>query len=316
MQNARRRLAGFLAAIIGIVALVTIVIGGCRPVLAQKPVAGEEEQQALDNSIIYAEVLLKGFDGCPVELYVNDIPVARAGGEIQPFASVPVPEFIIDGENSLTLVICSGPTPSSAVNSGDCEWGPKADPKMEAVARIARLADGVMAEPGEGETLIELQWNGEDGDSLPTVVTVTGDLGKQFGPWKWQSADELTLDEATRKSATAFIGTIKVAYEKCDPEPIIACAKIKHSEAERAYPAYEKGFFEPMIREKLTGMKDAPEWKPRNLPLDQYDLRLVAGGRMIEAIAKDWRPIIRMDNDDYCFRMMFGRINGQWQIMR
>ena len=316
MECVRRWPALVHAAAIAMVVLGATVIAGCLPVLAQEPAAGTEDQQTMEKTIVYAEVQLEGFGECPVELFVNDIPVARAGGKFQPYASVTVPEFLIDGVNSLTLVICPGPTPSMSQRGGDCACGAKADPKMEAVARITRLVDGVPAGPGAGGALIELKWTGVSGDSLPKVVTVTGDAGKQLGAWAWQSAEILTLNDSTRKSATEFINKIKTAYENADPEPILASGKIKAAEIARIDPEFGGAAFEEMVRGQLGEMKGSPEWKPSGLSEDQYDLRLVAGGRLIEAIAKDWQPILRMVNDNFRLAMLIGRVGGEWQIMR
>jgi hypothetical protein len=267
------------------------------------------------NTIIHADVFLRKFSGCPVELYVNDIPVARAGGQQQPFASVPVPEYLVDGENTLTLVIGCGSTPSTA-KTGPCEWGETADSAMEAVARIAVLQEGMMAGPGAGEALMELTWTGEAQDALPKVVTVTADLGEQFGDWAWQSAEVLTLDDATKKSAIAFIEKIKASFEQGKFNDIVAVGQAKFDEAERSYPIYEKGMMAAMFAEEMGQMTQHPKWKPGEMSRDEYDLRLVAGGRMIDPVAKDWRPIVRMAEDQFAYFMMIGRIDGEWQILR
>lgn len=314
MRNVRRWLIPVCRVTVDIIAIGVVILAGFGLAGAQEP-SGEEEQETMRNTIIHAEVILKGFGDCPVELYVNDIPVTRVGGKYQPYEWVPVPEFLVDGENSLTLVICPGPTPSSAT-TGPCACGAVADTQMAANARFVRIDAASMAGPDEGETLLELKWSGAAGDSLPKTVTVKGDLGPHLGPWGWQSAEVLTLDDKTRKSATEFINKMRKAYEAADPEPFITNGKIKNADAGRTYPDYADGFFENMVREMLGEMKGDPEWKPSTLSADDYDLRLVAGGRMIEAIAKDWMPILRMTDDNFRLRMLIGRVDGEWQIMR
>jgi hypothetical protein len=93
-------------------------------------------------------------------------------------------------------------------------------------------------------------------------------------------------------------------------------SKIKNTEMERAYPAYGEDVFEPMLREQMSEISQHPKFKPGSLDPAEYDLRLIADGQMIEAIAKDWLPIVRMANDDFCYRMLLGRVDGEWQLMR
>lgn len=122
-------------------------------------------------TVVHADVSLTNDHGCPVELDVNDFPVARAGGTLQHFASVSVPEFLVDGENRLSLVIDHGPTPAMAQGGAGCEWGATAPADMEIVARITRLQEGMMAGPTDGETLMGPHWTGKQQDSLPVIVT-------------------------------------------------------------------------------------------------------------------------------------------------
>lgn len=42
----------------------------------------------------------------------------------------------------------------------------------------------------------------------------------------------------------------------------------------------------------------------------EYDLRLVAGCRMVGAVASDWRPILRMEDGDCAYPMLIGRGKG------
>lgn len=271
------------------------------------------ESNEMNGTIIHADLLLENCGDYQAELYVNDIPVARAGGTLQRWASVPVPEYLIDGTNTLTVIIGIGETPSTArdgLHDGKC------DSQMAAWARIVRMKDGEMAEPGSGETLLEIKWTGEEKEPLPVVVSAEEDIGTQFGDWKWQSADVLTLDSATYESAATFISEINAAYTGGNPDPIIKAAKFKHSEAGRAYPIYGDISFDEMFREQIEMFSGEPDWKPYSLPRSEFDLRLVADGRLIEAVAKDWRPILRMENGDYAYQMFIGKVEGEWQILR
>ena len=267
----------------------------------------------MEDTIIHADLFARKLKGLAAELYVNDIPVARVGGNLQPWTSIPVPEYLIDGENALSVILGIGDNPSAARVGLE---GTQCDPGVEIQARIVRMKDGEMAQPGSGEPLLEMQWVAEKAENLPYTLSTTGDIGSKFGSWKWQSADILTLDSDTSESAAEFIRGIAEAYTKANPDPIIEHARFKHQETLAAYPIYAGEDFDAMFREQLQMGAEHPNWKPYELPRDQYDLRLVAGGRMIEAVAKDWRPIVRMENGDFGYHMYIGKIDGEWQILR
>lgn len=310
---ARRRLAVFWVIVVSISLVAASVASGQSFNSQEEPPEAMEEAGEMVETIIHADLFLTECKDHQAELYVNDIPVARAGGTLQRWASVPVPEYLIDGTNTLTVVLGVGETPSIArIGSADA----KCDPEMEIWARIVRLKDGEMAEPGSGEMLLEIKWAGVEGEKMPVVLSVEGDLGTQFGAWQWESADVLKLDSATYESAAEFISKLSDAYTGGKPDPIIKAAKFKHAEIGRAYPAYGDISFDDMFREQIEMVSGEPDWKPYALPRSEYDLRLVAGERMIEAVAKNWRPIIRMENGDYAYHMFIGKVNGEWQILR
>ena len=85
---------------------------------------------------------------------------------------------------------------------------------------------------------------------------------------------------------------------------------------ERALPVHEPGMMEAMFEEQIAMYSERPRWKPGSLSRDDHDLRLVADERMIEATAKDWRPIVRMQGGAFAYRVMLGHIGGEWQILR
>ncbi len=307
------RKAGCLVTALGVLTWIAPMSGQQSTTADEDPQTQGEAANIMNPTIIHADLLIENLNEHQAELYVNDIPVVRVGGKLQPWASVPVPEFIVDGVNTLSVVVGIGDTPATA-KSG--KGGSKCDPKMKVQARIVRMQDGEIARPGSGETLVEINWTGEKEEPLPLLLTAKGDLGEQLGQWQWQTADELTLDSATYESAAKFVTEMMAAYTAGEPDPIIKVAKFKHQEAVRAYPEYGDVIFADMFREQMTEASQEPNWKPYALPRSEYDLRLAANGRMIEAVAKDWRPILRMEDGDYAFPMFIGKVNGEWQILR
>jgi hypothetical protein len=254
-------------------------------------------------------------------VYLNDIPLAYVHKEGRPNAAEAVPQYMIDGKNVFKLVVEPGPIPSLALGdeSIPAEERPKSKPEMIARARMARYRDGEDIAPTRGVTLAEIEWYAEREDEpvpMPHVIEQEVDLGPQLGPWQWQSAERLTLDEATYAAAADVVGQVAQAYDQGDPDPIAALARLKHEEMQRAFPVYYPGAFEGMFKEEIRTFSQHEDWQPAPLSRDQYDLRLVADGRLVQAIAKDWLPAVRMAGNKFGYHFMLGRIDGTWHILR
>jgi hypothetical protein len=271
------------------------------------------------GSVVYAEMSLTN---CRAELYLNGIPVGRRQAGQLPEFSVSVQQFLIDGKNLLELVINPDSTPSLA-RSGS------ADSVMaggRAEARLVRYPEGVYPGDPQGKVLIKVSWGGENRSveknpaGYPLVVSRTADLGPQFGRWCWQDAPRLTLDPATRDSIAAVIRTVREALAKGDPDPIVELSRISYEEGARAYPATTSAWLEGRFRKFLARAAQKPGWCIDPVDPSDWDLRLVADGRLVECLARDWRPIVRTkplpDDEPYEFPMLLGRIDGKWRIVR
>ncbi|MEZ4455203.1 MAG: hypothetical protein R2882_01445 [Gemmatimonadales bacterium] len=74
------------------------------------------------------------------------------------------------------------------------------------------------------------------------------------------------------------------------------------------------------LRAVVAESRNQPHWSFPGVPRDQWDLRLVAGGRMVECIAADWEPILRSAADDegnaFDIPLYLGRLGGRLQVLR
>jgi hypothetical protein len=270
------------------------------------------------DEIVFVDV---GQYRCRAEVYLNDIPLAYVHKEGRPNAAEAVPQYMVDGKNVFKLVVEPGPIPSLALGDPTIaeEDRPVSKPEMIARARMARYRDGEDILPKCGVTLAEIEWRAADLEEpvpFPHVIEQEVDLGPQFGPWQWQTAEQLTLDPATYDEAATVIEQVAQAWERGDAAPISALAQLKHAEMERAMPAYPPGSFDEVFREEITTFSQHEDWQPPAPTRDLYDLRLVAGGRMVQAIAKDWRPAVRLAGGKFGYHFMIGRIDGTWHILR
>jgi len=323
---------------------------------------------------------------CAVELYINDIPAGLCGIGISQKATIPINEYLIDGTNTLSVLINPGDTPdtvllpsheskaaygaqppdsplmdiyleketeekkdesgessdanvsgSPAPQPGRRKWtmadvnydveGLAALPNSRLSAKVCQYPVGVPVGESKGEVLMSLSWNTEDvfeelrkeEKPFPRWTKIERDLGPMFGPMHWQKASSLKLDEKTIEQVKELMLQIQEWIEEGEADPIIAMSVERFKEVAAAYalPAEErKNMFHRLLREE--SVKDY--WIFETPEDEDFSFRLVAGGKMIECLGKDWQPIIRGVPDPeegrFMYPMMIGKLKGDWLIMR
>lgn len=267
------------------------------------------------RKIIHGEVEARG---CGAELYVNDIPIHRVTPQ-QQFISFPVRQYLLDGVNSIELLVNPGSTPFLARS----ERSHSASPEASALARLVAYEEGEWADGEGGETLLETRWAAPDASDVgfPVSKVVEGDLGRILGPWAWQSADRLTGTAEELKAVEALIARLHAAFSERRAQPIIEAMKLSWSELHRAYP--EEGSADEGAAELRASLAIAPEnFSSQVLPLDRsrYSLRLCASGRLVQCVDIDWEPIIRTDEANGAQRwrlpIFAGCLKGEWLALR
>ncbi|WP_020586520.1 hypothetical protein [Desulfobacter curvatus] len=267
--------------------------------------------------LMYAELEVRN---CSAEGYINGIPfhICRFDSSESPKVSFPVNQYLIDGQNMIELVINPGPTPSKAKEGKNVE---KAD-GIAAEFRLVTYPVGVFVGDESGKTICRASWHNEKGGeaTFPMSFTSVVDLGPVFGPCLWQKADVLRLDKSTTNQVIDFIKVIYDAYEAGKPEIINKLASIRLNEGYRAYPERDRSTMGRRFAVNLKKRAAMKEWTMLPFNPDLFDLRLCAGGRMVECIRKDWQPIVAATLEDknvvYSYAMFLSRINGQWVIVR
>jgi hypothetical protein len=238
---------------------------------------------------IHAELELTD---CSGELWVNGIPIPgesrrRPGYEV----SVPIQHNLVTGMNTLDLWVDVEGKPS------ENKTPRHALPNLTAIA-VARLVEypiGVMAAPENGKVLTTLTYKGVDDDSreAPRRRGVSVDLGMPFGPWAWEKAPVLTLDEMTLREAQAVVREIHAALFGGDGRRVYDLIRLRWEEMDRAYPGRDDAADQASHAAWIAELAQNPLHK---VPLDpaRHDFRLTAGGRMIECIDEDFFPSIRI----------------------
>jgi hypothetical protein len=257
--------------------------------------------------------------GCAAEIVVNDIPMAQIGIGMARSIARPVNEFLVSGANELRLTVNPGSTPSAARTPGP---EPRRAPGATAIATLARYAEGAVSGDGSGEVLATVSWTGRaDGEpeAFPQDAVAWLDLPEGVGPWRFTSAEPLELDEATVAAVADVIELLRGGLAAGDPQPYFELGARSLQETARAY-GQSADLGVETLRAVVAESRNAPHWQFPPVPRDRWDLRLVAGGRMVECIATDWEPILRSVTDDdgnaFDIPLYLGRVGGHLVILR
>ena len=266
--------------------------------------------------------------GTTAEFFVNDIPLTRRGMGIGHYLGAPINQYLVDGVNQLKLVIEPGPIPSESESGRKGKktvWTPGEE---KVWAKIKKYPRGAVVGGPDGRLLLEAEWPIRDSrqnrddfqpQEYPLAVVEERDLGEMFGPFEWQAAPQLALDDDTRGEIEDLLRELCESLAAGDPEPYIKLQANRISETARAYNNSPR---EKAVRIRQVTAEDAAQswWGFEPLDPEQFDLRLVAGQRLIQCIARDWNAIVREHEDDEGGRsyypLMVGKLNRTWAIMR
>jgi len=264
------------------------------------------------NKMIHAEMRLSN---CSAELYINDIPIKKSD---TPFISIPVHEYLVDGENTVALVIEPGRTPAQARIIGT-----EKDPEgMVATMRLAKYPVGEFTEDESAQVLVSRTWNGKSGEdkTFPKLLIEKIDLGKNFGRWAWQDAKKLKLNDTMIKKIIEVVKIVHNAYALGKGEPIVQLCHTFTEEVSRAYPSQSPDESDAEFINLLKEYRSNDDWVIEPLDSKQFDFRLCADTRLIEIIDKNWLPTVRSkpmkDGRPISFHMFLGIFDEKLQILR
>lgn len=266
------------------------------------------------DSMIHVE--LKVAD-CVAEVWLNGIPIRRLDSRQVQFVSVLAHSFLVDGPNTLELIVNPGATPSLARN-GPAKPGNVAG---QASVRLVRHKVGEFTDPDGGEVMLEERWSSATQSPTtlyPLVLRAARDFGRMFGPWAWQSAAMLNLAR-DRDAIVSLVSGIHKAFSEGRGLPIAEISSTYLREEARAVPGVT---FEEMRGDMLrdiAGNAGRVNWVAALDP-EQFDFRICANGRLVECIDKQWQPLIhtlpQANGEMYPFPMFLGKVGGGFQILR
>jgi hypothetical protein len=260
------------------------------------------------------------FSGLRAEVWVNEIPVGIVvPGDASPVA-IPVNQFLTFGRNSVGVMLHAGPVPSRA---GD-PWPshPSAVSYTGAAKlnlRIAQYAPDQTALADDPPSAATIDWQGP-AVPQPSYLQRELDVPTRLGPWIWESATRFAnVDSRLRSRVLEYLSYLHGLLNERRFDAFVDESAIKFNDlTERAYGLPP----EPMRRQMLEALNS--QSSPPNVlePLNpnDLDLRLVAGGRMIECLRSDRRYVLEYQapgqDDEFFLPTMIGETAGRWRILR
>ena len=255
------------------------------------------------------------------EVWVNNMPVCMLlpGQALSPVA-LPVNQFLIAGRNTVGVVLHAGAVPSKASE----EWSKGDGASAYSGPASLRLT---LAEYDDEQTdsayvpafLTTLDWEGE-ACPRPAYVEREFSLSKSVGPWSWETARTFrVLDPTLREQVLDYVKSLHNLLAVADFNGFVSESAIKLNElTAQAYGVSA----EYMRNNMLQALKvhSEPPYGLRALNLQEIDLRLVAGGRLIECLRKDRGYVLEYKQpqkpDTFFLPLMVGQFDNRWRILR
>jgi hypothetical protein len=254
-------------------------------------------------------------EGCDAELYVNDVPLARipaaAGGAMHQ-----VDHLLVRGTNTFEVLLHPGATPSVART--DQRTLPGDGVAVEVL--VARCPPGSAPTDADATRLFRFGEREPAGPmEFPHSVRGTWEIEPDVGPWTWERADVLTLDATLRREVTQYVQSLHASLARKSFPRFWAHNEVAHREVALAFDV-ALGERQSAAESVLARRFADPAFAMAPLVAEQFDLRLVGGGRMVECVAKDWGALVRTAPDAEGKVMRFpitvGRVDGVLRGLR
>jgi hypothetical protein len=254
--------------------------------------------------------------GCTAEVCLNDIPVGRVNAHSRTLC-LPVHEFLLSGENAISLVI--DPAPPGIATS---LLKPKlADNALGASLRLLLPRVGHVGSEMHARTLADVQWAVADGDvyEAPLVISKSVSLPIKFPRWRWLDAPQVKDDESLKPVVTKFLQGLAIGMARGEFDVFLSASRLRLEELAQAYqqPVTD------LSNRLLTRLKLLYATKSIKMVMpDVADitLRRCANGRLLECVGPAGEPALRTlpapDGSRVAWPVRVAVVNGQCHILR
>ncbi len=254
-------------------------------------------------------------EGCDVEVYVNDVPLFRVTTAHES-GVFPANHLIVRGDNVFEVLVNPGSHPSVARTEKRSLPGEGVSVRVH----VALCPPGTS--PGDAGTTTLLRFGdvAPDGPTeFPRAARAALAMEPEYGPWAWERADVLTLDGALLQEATKYVQSLHASLARKSFPAFFAHNEVAHVEVASAFDvsaAERRASGEAALNETFAD----PAFGMAPLVAEQFDYRLVANGRLIDCVAKDWDALVRTlpDGEGHVMRfpIMLGRVDGSLRGLR
>ena len=254
--------------------------------------------------------------GCAAEVWINDIPVAvmgPTGGDV----SLPIHEYILAGENSVTLVIDPAFSNDPSISSS---------PKLAATEAYAHLRlllprVGELCSQETARTLFEFGWSAEEGEvyQAPLIHTNQVMLPIKFPRWRWMDVPKIDDPGQVKAKIATFLQRIAVAMAQGEFEPLITASQLRLEELAVAYQQP----LDAVTSRFLSRLKLLHATKALKMTIPTFNdlvLRPCANGRLVQCLGLDGSPMLKtllaQDGSRTVWPVRIAVVNGQCHIVR
>ncbi len=254
--------------------------------------------------------------GCAVEARINDIPVGRIG-PLGGVMCLPVHEYLLEGENELSLTIA--PRPPGLSRKPHLPVFAEQAVGARMLLLLPRI--GQAADESQARTVAEVAWAVSEGDiyDTPLVSSRGVELPVKFPRWRWLDAPMIDDVEAHRGLVVAFLRSIVVDLLKGEVESYLTASRLRLEELALAYQQ-PVAAVTAKLRARLqllhaTKALKVPIPSPDNLVLNRC-----AGRRLLECMSSDGKPILATapaaDGSESAWPVRLAVANGRCHILR
>jgi hypothetical protein len=258
-------------------------------------------------------------EDCTAELYLNGVPLVRLEPRHVPISNVAVEDYLVGGDNRLELLVEPGAQPSVA--RSDLRKLPFRP--MKAWARLLRIPDGEAGLAHYGEVLGETSYSWTqappDERDFPASSMTSVTMPASHGRWGWQDAPVLSQTSELFDEARAVLDAVETALRRGDRAMLMQLLEHRMNDWLRAYPAHSRGSMEAELAEMMryVELTDDPVFERDPA---QHDFRLVAGGRMLQLLDRDWQTSMGVRHHErgtrQPYRITLARLDGGLRILR
>lgn len=292
----------------------------------------------------YLNFVIRGYDA---EIFMNGAPITTASRTHQCMTAIPVSEWMVQGDNTLSVTVHGGlPTDPhvaeaerrARVAAGEEEPESAAiapaeapDP-LEAPTLQVALCEGLvgeLVEPGAERELFRLEWSpppvpsSEDEAplALPHHIETSGAVQHPWGSWQWESAPafDLDADPGIVIDVLDFLRTLHDALGNNDLDTLVQAAPLSYDEVAPCYdfdPADARG----RLAQAWPKITEPDEFELAEFDEGDLELRSCCGGRVLEPRSFSGAPFLRqskaIDGVQWGMPIFLAKIDGTLQIVR